>query len=368
MSRLLLRPLFWLEPERAHRLALASLEWLGRHPRLQRAVHGLLSYEDPRLEQEVFGLRFKNPVGLAAGFDKDGRAVTGLAALGFGFLEIGSVSARPSRGNPRPRVFRLEKDRAIINRMGIPSEGADRVAARLAGLKDRPVPLGLNLNFTTGAALGREEIVADYLYSFRRLYPYADYFAINLSCPNLPEVEFDPTSPEDVGLLLARLAEERARLGGKKPILVKVSPDWSEEELDRVLEASQGHVEGIIAVNTTTSREGLKTRDPRLTSQEGGLSGLPLRERATEVVAHIHRRTQGKLPIIGVGGIFTAEAAWEKICAGASLIQIYTGLIYEGPGLVKRLNRGLGRLLAEHGFQSIAEAISSEARVRAKAA
>lgn len=364
MTRLLVRPLHLFEPERAHRLALASLEWLGKHPRLRRAVNGLLSYEDPRLEQELFGLTFRNPVGLAAGFDKDGRAVAGLAALGFGFLELGSVSAHLSPGNPQPRLFRLPKDRAIINRMGIPSEGADRVAERLAKvarhLEAHPIPIGLNLSFTSQLPLGREEVIVDYLESFRKLYPYADYFAINLSCPNLPEVEFDPTSPEDARLLLARLAEERARLGGKKPILIKVSPDWSEAELDRDLEVARGYIDGIIAVNTTTSRAGLSTRDPRLISQEGGLSGPPLRERATEVIAYIYRRTGGKLPIIGVGGIFTALDAFEKICAGASLVQVYTGLIYEGPGIVRKINRGLVRLLETYGYESIAEAIGSE--------
>lgn len=357
------RLLFCLEPERAHRLALAALDWLGRQPRLQGAVRRLLNYEDPRLEQELFGLRFPNPVGLAAGFDKDGRAIRGLAALGFGFLEVGSVSARPSPGNPRPRLFRLPKDQAIINRMGLPSEGAERVAQRLARLGARPVPLGLNLSFTSQVPLSREEIIQDYLASFRRLYPYADYFALNLSCPNLPEVEFDPTSPEDLEALLAGVAEERARLGpgSEKPILIKVSPDWSEAELDRVLEVSQPYVNGVIATNTTTARAGLLTRAPRLVSQEGGLSGRPLRERSTAVVAHIYRRTEGRLPIIGVGGIFTAQDAWEKIRAGARLVQIYTGLIYEGPGIIRRLNWGLVRLLEEHGCRGIAEAVGSGA-------
>ncbi|MFQ6116625.1 MAG: dihydroorotate dehydrogenase (quinone), partial [Candidatus Bipolaricaulia bacterium] len=202
MGYKLLRPLlFRLGPERAHSLVRASLEWLGEQPELRDAIARIFSYEDPRLERELLGLKFRNPVGLAAGFDKDARAIRGLAALGFGFLEVGSVSARPSEGNPRPRIFRLEKDKAIINRMGIPSEGADRVAARLARLESHPLPLGINLNFTTGAALGREEIIQDYLYSFRRLYSYADYFAINLSCPNLPEVEFGPTKPEDLKAL-----------------------------------------------------------------------------------------------------------------------------------------------------------------------
>ncbi|MCR4403963.1 MAG: quinone-dependent dihydroorotate dehydrogenase [Candidatus Acetothermia bacterium] len=364
MARLLVRPLHWLEPERAHRLALSSLEWLGRHPRLQRAVHGLFSYEDPRLEQELFGLHFKNPVGLAAGFDKDGRAIQGLAALGFGFLELGSVSARPSPGNPRPRVFRLPKDRAIINRMGLPSAGADRVVEQLARLWAHPVPIGLNLSFTSQLRLGRAEIIEDYLESFRKLYPYADYFAINLSCPNLPEAEFKPTSPEDLEPLLATVAQERARLGGGKPVLIKVSPDWTEAELDRVLEVAGGYIDGIIAVNTTTSRAGLSTREPELVSQAGGLSGRPLRERATEVIARIYRKTEGKLPIIGVGGIFTAADAWEKIRAGASLVQMYTGLIYEGPGIVREINRGLARLLEEHGCRSIAEAVGLQAEPR----
>jgi len=386
--KLLLRPvLFRMEPERAHSLALRALEWLGSQPELQRVVARLFRWEDPRLEQELLGLRFKNPVGLAAGFDKDARAVGGLAALGFGFLEVGSVSARPSGGNPRPRLFRLPQDRALINRMGIPSEGADRVAARLRVLREQMVdtadsqklpPVGVNLSFTTGPAApqARAEVIEDFLYSFRSLYPWADYLVINLSCPSLPEVEFDPTEPEDLEALLRRLLEERGALNSAdspraadtassaskpKPLLIKLSPDLSEAELDRVLEVAQRYVDGIIAVNTTTAREGLslRTRDQGLIAQAGGLSGAPLRGRATQVIAEIYRKTGGKLPIIGVGGIFTAEDAWEKLRAGASLVQVYTGLIYEGPGLIKRINRGLARLLEERGYCDISEAVGS---------
>ena len=360
MSYKLLRPLlFRFDPERAHRWVLASLGWFGSQPELREVITRAFCYEDPRLEQELFGLRFKNPVGLAAGFDKDARAVGGLAALGFGFLELGSVSARPSPGNPPPRIFRLPEDRAIINRMGIPSVGADRVAERLAELEDRPLPLGVNLNFTTQAELSREEIIADYRYSLRRLYACADYLAINLSCPNLPDAEFAPTEPQDLEALLQSLAKER----GGKPLLVKLSPDLSDEELDQVLEVAQRYVDGFIAVNTTTSREGLRTQDRRLIAQRGGLSGRPLRARATETISHIYRRTDGKLPIIGVGGIFSAKDAWEKLRSGASLVEIYTGLIYEGPGIVKRIDRGLVRLLEEHGYRSIAEAVGSGARL-----
>lgn len=360
MGARLLRPLFWLEPERAHKMVLAALEWLGEQPELGDAIAKLFRYEDLRLEQELFGLRFKNPVGLAAGFDKDAHAVKGLTALGFGFLEVGSVSAQPSSGNAKPRIFRLKKDKAIINRMGIPSEGADWVAARLAKLEARPLPLGINLNFTTGVALRREEVIEDYLYSFRRLYPHADYFALNISCPNLPEAEFRPTEPEDLKALLQSLVEERKRLGrGPKPLLVKISPDWSEAELDRVLEVAQRYIDGVIAVNTTTSREGLRTEDRELIAQEGGLSGRPLRARATRIIAEVYKKTEGRFPIIGVGGVFTAEDAWEKLRAGASLIQIYTGLIYEGPGIARRINRGLARLLEKHGYRSIAEAIGT---------
>lgn len=352
MGYKLLRPLlFRLEPERAHRLALASLEWLGSQVELLDATSRAFHYEEERLEQELFGLRFKNPVGLAAGFDKDARAVRGLAALGFGFLEVGSVSARPSPGNPKPRVFRLGKEGAIINRMGIPSEGAVRVAGRLAELGEHPVPLGVNLSFTTGAEMGREEVIADYRESLQRLYPYADYITINLSCPNIPDVEFDPREPGDLEALLRGLAEERGRLGPLKPLLIKISPDWSEAELKRVLEVAQRYVDGLIAVNTTTSREGVVSP---LSAEEGGLSGRPLRARAREVVAEAYRLTEGRLPIIGVGGISTAEDAWEMFRAGASLVQVYTGLIYEGPGIIKRINRGLVRLLERHGYQDIA--------------
>lgn len=358
MYRLFARPLlFRLDPERAHRLVLAILEWVGSQGELREALGKLFGYQDPRLEQKLFGLRFRNPVGLAAGFDKDARAARGLATLGFGFLELGSVSARPSSGNPRPRIFRLEEDKAIINRMGIPSQGADRVAERLIKLGAQSLPLGINLHFTTQVQLSREETIQDYRESFRRLYPCAGYFAVNLSCPNLPQLEFDPAGPEFLEKILQGLTEERAKLGeGPKPILVKLSPDLGEKGLARLLGAVQAYADGVIAVNTTASRVDLRTENRDLIPEEGGLSGQPLRARATEIVAQVYRQTEGKLPIIGVGGIFTAEDAWERIRAGASLVQIYTGLIYEGPGMVKRINWGLVRLLEEHGHQNIAEA------------
>lgn len=351
--KLFVRPfLFLIDPESGHGIVIKLLEWLGNHPLLIRAISTLFTYENSKLETNLFGLTFRNPVGLAAGFDKDARVVNALLTLGFGYLEVGSVSAQTSPGNPSPRIFRLKKDKAIINRMGIPSAGADVAANRLAKLKGRRIPLGLNLNFTTCLPLSRAEIIADYLYTFKKCYAYADYFAVNISCPNLPEVEFDPMRPEDLGELLQRLTEENRRLSEgltPKPILLKISPDLSEEELDQLLGVAQGYIDGIIAVNTTQVRRGLRTRDETLVNQEGGLSGRPLRDRAREIVAYIHQKTEGRLPIIGVGGVFTAQDAFEMIKAGASLVQIYTGLIYGGPGVVKRINKGLVKLLQGSG-------------------
>ena len=354
--KLLRRLLFQLDPERAHRLAIRTLAWLSKpeQEELLRFIERIFTFTNPKLEREVLGMRFRNPVGLAAGFDKDAEAIPALAALGFGFIEVGSVTARPSPGNPRLRLFRLEQDQAIINRLGLPSQGADRVAGRLEALRaagEIAIPLGVNIAPTTGpqAPRGQAAVIEDYRYSLAKLYRFADYIAINISCPNLPELEFDPQDPAGLGLLLEVLIQERKRLSaeaGKRPLLVKLSPDLSAERLKELVEIALQHgIDGFIAVNTTTSRAGLK--DTKLSRQPGGLSGAPLRARAREVVAQLRSLVGREIPIIGVGGIFTAEDAWAMLRAGADLIQLYTGLVYCGPGIVKRINQGLLRLMEE---------------------
>jgi len=345
--------LFRLEPERAHRLVLHGLAWLSKpeQEELLRFFERIFTLADSRLERKVLGLRFRNPVGLAAGFDKDAEAVPALAALGFGFLEVGSVTARPSPGNPRPRLFRLEQDEAIINRMGLPSRGADRVADRLGALRAEgriTIPVGVNIAPTTGleAPRGQAAAIEDYRYSLRKLYRYADYIAINISCPNLPELGFDPQRPAELAPLLEALERERGRLSadaGRRPLLLKLSPDLGPAEMEEIVKMALQHgIDGFIAVNTTTSRAGLK--DTELASQPGGLSGAPLRARALEVVTQLRRLVGRDAAIIGVGGIFTAEDAWEMLHAGADLVQLFTALVYHGLGVVKRINQGLLRL------------------------
>jgi len=295
---------------------------------------------DARLQTEVWGLKFRNPVGLAGGFDKNAMAIAGFEALGFGFIEIGTVTRHAQPGNPRPRVFRFPEDEAIINRFGFNNHGADAIAARLAGRNGRPdVPLGISLGKSKETPV--EDAVADYVYSLRALYPFGDYFAVNVSSPNTPGLRQlqDKWQLDELLEALVREAEALHQLhpagrAYRKPILVKIAPDLENDPLDELLEVCAGHgVDGLIATNTTLSRKGLR----RSTDQAGGLSGRPLRERALEVVRHI-RGHLAQIPIIGVGGIFDGTDAARMLDAGANLLQVYTGLIYRGPIIAKRIN------------------------------
>jgi dihydroorotate dehydrogenase len=331
----LIRPaLFQVDPERIHEIASAGMRQLRF---VAGALEGFLTVRDSRLEVEVFGLRFRNPVGLAAGFDKDARLVEAWPALGFGFVELGTVTAKAQPGNPKPRLFRLPREKALINRMGFNNEGADAVAARLKAYGEealRRIPLGVNIGKSKATPL--EEAVEDYLYSFDALYEYGAYFVVNVSSPNTPGLRKLQDRAALAELLGALSGTNRER--GGKPLLVKIAPDLSFEQIDEVLEvAADTELSGIVATNTTISREGLETP----IEEEGGLSGRPLRERSTAIVRHIAKATEGKLPIIGVGGIFDGRDAWEKLEAGASLVQVYTGFVYEGPGMVRAINRRL---------------------------
>lgn len=314
------------DPEVAHGRTLAALALLGRHPRavsLLRRRFG--AGATPRT---VFGVQFPGVVGLAAGMDKDGVALPAWPALGFAFVEVGTVTRRPQPGNPRPRLFRLPASEAIINRMGFNNAGAAALAARLHELGPLPVPLGISLGKSRDVPV--EDAVADYLESFRVLRPYGDYFAINVSSPNTPGLRALQDRAALDALLGALRAEATARL------LVKIAPDLTEHAIAELLEVCAEHaVDGVIATNTTTTRPG-PTADAH---EEGGLSGRPLTARAQEVVAFVARETGGGLPIIGVGGIHSPEDALRMLGAGASLVQLYTGLIYQGPGLVRRINR-----------------------------
>jgi dihydroorotate dehydrogenase len=337
------------DAETIHEQILHALSWISRSPALTRALETasqLAQPGTPGSPREVFGLRFPSPIGLAAGFDKNAVAVPALAALGFGFIEIGTVTRVAQPGNPRPRLFRLPADAALINRMGFNNAGAEAVAARLADLPPLRVPLGISLGKSRITPL--EQATEDYLASLDALYPYGDYFAVNVSSPNTPGLRALQERDRLDALLAALVARlrERAAAEGRtaaRPLLVKVAPDLDEAALDEVVEVCLARgVSGLIAVNTTISREGLSALTPAaLRDQPGGLSGRPLRERALAVVAHLHARAGTRLPIIGCGGIFTGDDARRMLDAGASLLQVYTGFIYEGPGLPRRLAHAL---------------------------
>jgi dihydroorotate dehydrogenase len=365
----LLRPLlFRLDAEAAHDTARRAAKLAQASG--PAALRGLFRFEHDALRQRVLGLDLANPVGLAAGFDKNAELVPFWAALGFGFAEVGSVTARPSAGNPKPRAFRLPEDRALINRMGLNNEGADAVADRLRALgRDRAartLPLGVNLAKTHDPATLGDAATEDFLHSFRRLAPLADYVALNVSCPNTAEGKtFEEPAAFDA--LVAAVFAARADLGLAVPILVKLSPphtaSFDPGPIDELVEIALCHgVAGFVATNTASNRKGLATSEARLSEiGPGGLSGRPLAARATALVRHLYGRTEGGVPIIGVGGIDSAEAAYRRIRAGASLVQLYTALVYEGPGLAGRINKGLARLLERDGFATVADAVGFDA-------
>lgn len=346
----LLRPILFRlrhgDAEGAHERTIALLAVVSRSRALLGALRRALAYEHPTLARTLFGLRFPNPIGLAAGMDKDGLALPAWAALGFGFVEVGTVTWHAQPGNPRPRLFRLPEHGAIINRMGFNNAGAAALAARLAEAPPLPVPLGVSIGKSKITPL--ERAIEDYTASFRALFDYAGYFAVNVSSPNTPGLRAlqDRAQLSD---LLAALRRENELLAGERggrtrPILVKIAPDLGAQALCELLEVCAEHgVSGLIATNTTLGRAGLSGASPALVAEAGGLSGRPLAPIALAVVRFVARETGGRLPIIGVGGIATPDDARRMLDAGASLLQLYTGLIYEGPGLPRRLNRAIAR-------------------------
>jgi dihydroorotate dehydrogenase len=364
LYRTLLRPLlFRLPPETAHELALHALSNGAAAWALGRAA-GFKEEPSPFGELRRFGLKFKNPVGLAAGFDKNGLALRGLAALGFGFVEAGTVTNLAQPGNPRPRLFRLPLDRALVNRQGFNNEGAAALARRLE--RGRPDCV-LGVNIGKSRVVPVEEATADYLASFEAVRAHADYVAVNVSSPNTPGLR-ELQRADLLAALLGELQRRNRELSkgegrAPAPLLLKVAPDLSEGELESIVDAARrASVAAIIATNTTVSRAGLRTPHARVSSfGEGGLSGAPLRARSTRIVAALRRLTRGSPEIVGVGGVFCAEDAWEKICAGASLVQLYTGFVYEGAGVVRRINEGLARLLEREGFRTLDDAVGCRA-------
>jgi dihydroorotate dehydrogenase len=343
-QQLLRRGLFRLgggDAEVAHERTIAALARLSALPPALTALRRYFVIEAPRT---VFGIRFPNPVGLAAGMDKDGRALPAWPALGFGFVEVGTVTARPQPGNPRPRLYRLPASEAVINRMGFNNAGAEALADRLRALGPLPVPIGISIGKSKAVPVDRA--IEDYRTALRTVYPWGDYFAVNVSSPNTPGLRglqdraaLDELLTE-LGLASSALAERH----GERPLLVKIAPDLTDQAIEELLGVCLARgVRGIIATNTTLARDGLAAADHELgAEQQGGLSGRPLRQRARDVVALVHRLTEGRLPIIGVGGIVEAGDATALLDAGASLVQLYTGLVYRGPRLVREINRTLG--------------------------
>ncbi|WP_375418443.1 quinone-dependent dihydroorotate dehydrogenase [uncultured Hymenobacter sp.] len=341
MYKRLAKPLlFRLDAERAHHLVFDNLRRAARVPGTGALLRGLYDYRHPGLEREVFGLKFPNPVGLAAGFDKNAVLTDELAALGFGFVEIGTVTPRPQPGNPAPRLFRLPQDGALINRMGFNNEGAEAVAARLAGRRNRQLIIGGNIGKNKDTP--NADAAQDYLMAFRALAAVVDYFVVNVSSPNTPGLrELQEKKP--LIDILSQVQHENQRRAQPRPLLLKIAPDLSDAQLDDILEiARETSLAGLVATNTTISRADLSSDAAYVTGLgAGGLSGRPLRARATEVIRYLARGSAGNLPIIGAGGIHSAADAQEKLAAGATLVQLYTGFIYEGPGLVRRINRAL---------------------------
>src|SRR5215207_1226079 len=347
--RSLLRPLlFRLPAETAHELALHSLSLVPPSLIAKRV-------DDPALIITRFGLTFKNPVGLAAGFDKNGVALQPLAALGFGFIEAGTVTYHPQPGNARPRLFRLSEDQALINRAGFNNEGAAAFAQRVE-LQRPDCVLGVSIGKSKITPLA--EATDDYLKSFELVYKVADYIAVNVSSPNTPQLR-ELQQSEQLSSLLSALQARRRELQKEVPLLVKLSPDLDRRGLEMIVDVVERlKIDGIIATNTTVSRDNLRTDRTRVAAcGEGGLSGKPLANRSTTVIAQLYEMTGGRIPLIGVGGIFNAEDAWEKISAGASLVQLYTGLIYQGPGIAHQINKGLSDILAREGFASLDAAV-----------
>lgn len=357
MYRLLRALLFLLVPESAHRLGMFALRLLSAWPALcQRLRARTLRAATMDLSVEVAGLRFEHPLALAAGLDKDAEAVDGLFACGFAAVEIGTVTPRPQPGNPRPRLFRLPEHRALINRMGFNNHGAVEASSRLRQRGWHPAPLGVNLGKNKDTSL--EQAHEDYIHGVDLLAPQGDYVVVNASSPNTPGLR-KLQEPEYLRALLGSLVHRISKVAQGKPLFLKIAPDLTPEAVDEVVDVALAcGLSGLIATNTTVERP----FEHPLAKEAGGLSGAPVREMSNAVIRRAWQRSQGTLPIIGVGGVFTAQDVYEKLRAGASVVQVYTGFIYEGPGMVRRIVQELGALLARDGFRSVREAVGADHR------
>lgn len=340
MYPLLRRTLFLFDAEKVHYFTTFLLKFLLKFSFTRIIFKKLFVLEDPKLERTVFGLKFKNPVGMAAGFDKNAEMFNDLAYCGFGFIEVGTLTPLGQSGNPKPRLFRIKKDKGILNRLGFNNKG---VASAIPRLKLRKHP-----NLIIGGNIGKNKITTnedatnDYVLAFEQLFPYVDYFVVNVSSPNTANLR-DLQEKEPLTTLLTELKNRNSLKEKPKPILLKIAPDLTNLQLDDIIEIVRfTKIDGVIATNTTIGRDDLKT-DSKLLMQygAGGISGKPLAKRSTEVIRYLHDNSKGEFPIIGVGGIHSADDALEKLAAGASLIQLYTGFIYEGPGIVRKINEAI---------------------------
>ncbi len=335
MYKSILKPFFFsLDPEKAHHFTFNSLKFINKIPGVSSLIRSNFQINDTRLEREVFGLKFKNPVGLAAGLDKDAKLYSELENFGFGFIEIGTITPKAQEGNPKKRLFRLVEDNALINRMGFNNGGIEQAIKRLKKNKGTLIGGNIGKNKTTP----NEEATNDYVICFEALFPYVDYFVVNVSSPNTPNLRA-LQDKEPLTALLNTLQEKNSEKPKSKPILLKIAPDLTDSQLIDIIDIVKNtKIAGVIATNTTISREGLHSN---LKNETGGLSGKPLTKRSTEVIRFLADNSNRTFPIIGVGGIHTPEDALEKLEAGASLIQLYTGFIYEGPALIRAINKAI---------------------------
>lgn len=333
--------MFKKDPEEAHHFTFRQIKRVFNWPIVGKLVEKNFAYENKLLERKLLGLTFKNPVGLAAGFDKDAQLIDEMAMLGFGFIEIGTLTPKPQEGNAKPRLFRLSEDESLINRMGFNNGGVDAAVQRLKARKSDVIIGG---NIGKNKVTPNEKAADDYLYGLEALHPYVDYFVVNVSSPNTPNLR-ELQEKEPLKALLARVVEANKAKTNPKPILLKIAPDLTDGQLDDIVEiVRETGTDGVIATNTTIDRQNLIASKSKLEKVgAGGLSGAKVRERSTEVIRYLASKSGNSFPIIGVGGVFTAQDAIEKIEAGASLVQVYTGMIYEGPGMVKKIKRALAR-------------------------
>ena len=344
MYKRLIRPLlFLIPPETVHHLIVGIIKFGSRFLALNPFLKATFSYHNPVLEREVMGLKFKNPVGLAAGFDKNADFYSEFAAFGFSHIEIGTVTPKPQPGNAKPRSFRLKSDKALINRMGFNNKGVDYAVEKLKVRKNNII-IGGNIGKNT--ATPNENAVDDYVYNCKSIYDSVDYLVINVSCPNVTNLH-KLQDQDSLNSILGAIAEIRGSKALYKPVLLKLSPDLNTFQIDESLSMVNKHgIDGVIVSNTTTTRKNLKTSDQKIEQiGNGGLSGAPIKDRSTEMIRYIAQKTDGKLTIIGVGGILSPTDAIEKLNAGASLIQVYTGFIYSGPAIVKRINKAIAKSL-----------------------